>query len=365
MTPNEISHLRLANQRIVNPDAATARDVVARLGAMQAQDYGGMLWSVGLRLPGSTEVSVEAAVAERSIVRTWMMRGTIHLVAAEDLHWMLDLLGPRVIASTAKRHEQLELDSGTYAKCEKAAVGALQGGAHLTREELLGAIAGVGVTVDGPRSYHIPWILAYRGVICFGARRGKQQAFTLLSEWVADAKPRDREEALAELAKRYFVSHGPATLKDFAWWSSLPMADARAALEYASGGLVKETVDGKTYWLSANTPSAAKEAPLVHLLPGFDEYMLGYQDRSPALPAEHAAKIVPGGNGIFLPTIVSAGRVVGTWKRTVTKTKVTVTPVPFTKLAATELKAITKASERYGSYLSLAAALTPPNTAKS
>jgi len=351
MTPKEITHHRLRNQQIALTTSKTPEDVVAKLGAMQAQDYGGALWAIGLRLPQATEVEVEKAIARRAIVRTWPMRGTLHFVAAADVHWMLRFLTPRIVAGAARRRQQLELDDATFVRCEKVFVRALQGGKQLTREEMFSSLERAKIAVDNQRGYHILWRLAQERLLCFGARQGKQQTFTLLDEWVPAPSKLEREAALAELARRYFTSHGPATLHDFVWWSGMKVSEAREGLEAVSPQLVKETVDGKIYWVPPDVPASDRTSAGVYLLPAFDEYMLGYQDRSAALDSRHARKIVPGGNGMFLPTIISNGRVVGTWKRAFKKKTMVVMPSPFTSLTKAETHAVAAVAERYGQFL--------------
>ena len=352
MKTTDIPRHRLAHQHIHWGRHQTPADVVAALGAMQSQDYTSALWSIGLRLPGGTEKMVEQAVAERKIVRTWPMRGTLHFVAAADVRWLLELLTPRVLAGSVRRWEELELDVATFARCRKLFIKALSGGRQLTREALLKFLEQNGVKTGPHRGYHILWRLAQEGVICFAAREGKQLTFALLDEWVPTAKTLKHDEALVELARRYFTSHGPATLADFAWWSGLKVADARAGLEGAAPQLSKLTGDSGDYWMAKEAP-VAQDVPSAHLLPGFDEYLLGYTDRSAVLEPRHAAKIVPGGNGVFLPTIVLNGRVVGTWKRTVTKKKIAVQISPFANLKKADKLAVAQAAEHYGRFAGL------------
>lgn len=196
--------------------------MVAFFGAVHAQDYRGALWGVGQRVAGATEADVERALAERSIVRTWPMRGTLHFVAPDDVRWMLRLLAPRAIARAAGRHRQLGLDAATFAQSRDRLTAVLAGGNQLTRDAIYAELDRSGISTAGQRGIHILAQLAMEGVICFGARRSKQQTFALLDEWVPSSRMLEGDEALAELAARYFASHGPATLADFAWWSGLP-----------------------------------------------------------------------------------------------------------------------------------------------
>ena len=185
--------------------------------------------------------------------------------------------------------------------------------------------------------------------------RGKQQTFTLLDEWAPDAKPMDREQALAEIAKRYFTSRGPATVQDFAWWMGMTLGEARAGLDMVKSQLIQETIGGQAYWLVPHL-SIPRHAPAaVHLLPGFDEFVLGYKDRSAVLDPAHASSICPGGNGVFFPTIVVDGRIAGVWKRSVRTNSVAITAHPFNLLSEMEAKGFARAASHYGKYLEMRA----------
>lgn len=320
---------------------------------MQAQDYASALWAIGLRLPAATEAGVERAVAERQIVRTWPMRGTLHFVAADDVRWMLELMTPRIIAGARRRWDELEFTDSLWSRIRKLAVGILRGRAH-TREALLAGLEREGISTAEGRAYHIPWRLAQEAVICFGPREGKQKTFVLLDEWVPSSRKLSGGEALAELALRYFTSHGPATQADFVWWSGLKVSDARIGIAAVAPQLASETVDGKVYWMR-DCGFAGVE--MGFLLPGFDEFLLGYADRSASLDAKHASKIVPGSNGIFLPMLVHDGKVAGTWKRTSGKSSVTIRAAPFARMAKTPFAA---AAKRYGAFLGAPAKVSLP-----
>lgn len=352
-----IGSLRLKRQQIAATKFRTPREIVSFMGAMQAQDYPGAKWSIGLRLPNVTDADIEKALAEKSIVRTWPMRGTLHFVAPEDVRWMLALLTPRVLAASAKRREQLNLDAKTLARSKEVLIKALSGGKQLTREETMSALEKAGISTASQRGYHILWHAAQEALICFGPPRGKEQTFVLLDEWLPKQEPLPREEALAALAKRYFTSHGPATLQDFAWWSGLTMSDVKKGVEASKASLREVTLVDQKYFLPEDVPEAKHSLSSVHLLPGFDEYLLGYKDRSAVLDPQYAQSIHPGANGVFKPTIVVDGQVSGIWERTLKKDKVIVRLKPFAPLPKTSEKALAKAVERYGSYLGLTASI--------
>lgn len=321
-----IAHARLTQQRIAGPTGDQPGDVVRWLGALQAQDYRGALWAIGLRTTGATERSVEQALAERIIVRTWPMRGTLHFVAAPDVRWLLALLTPRVIAHSAGRYRQLELDEATFRRSKEVFARALQGGQQLTRDEMLHALEHAGIAVSasgsGQRGYHLLARAAQDALICFGAPRGKQQTFVLLDEWVSEFGVRPREEALAELTTRYFTSHGPATAQDLMHWSGLTAAEVKTGLGAAGQALTRATIGDQVHWLPRETPALSRDAPAVHLLPGFDEYLLGYRDRRAVLDPAHALRVCPGNNGMFNSTLMIDGKVTGVWKRTLKKAAV-------------------------------------------
>lgn len=251
------------------------------------------VWAVGLRTRNASENEIEQAIANRSIVRTWPMRGTLHFVAADDVRWMLALLTPRVIAGSASRWKQLELDEATFARSRKTIVRALQGGKQLEREEMYQVLESARISTAGQRGIHILGRLAQEGAICFGARAGKQHTFVLLDEWVPNSKRMERDAALAELAQRYFTSHGPATLQDFVWWSGLA-----------------------TYVKQTNA-----------------------------------------GGGMLNPTIVVNGQVVGTWKRNLQKDTVVIAPSWFTTPKKSDHNALESAAQQYRSFLRLSSVL--------
>jgi hypothetical protein len=357
MSSLNIAQQRLSNQYIAGAKFEKPSEVVSWLGAVQAQDYLGALWAVGLRMRRAVEAEVEQALADKTIIRTWPMRGTLHFVAAADIRWMLELLTPRIVAGSARRlQREFGLDEPVFARSKKLFERALQGGKQLSRNAMYEVLEAGGISAAKQRGLHILGRLAQDGLLCFGARAGKQQTFALLAEWVPTAKTLRRDEALAELARRYFTSHGPATLQDFAWWSGLIAADARAGLEMVKSQFVQEVVDGQTYWLSSSRPAVKEVSPTAYLLPAYDEYTVAYKDRSAVLDPSYA-KQPNDGPGILSPTIVVEGQVVGIWKRVFEKNSVVITPSYFTKLTKAQTRAVADAAEHYGKFLGAAVVL--------
>lgn len=352
MTNSDIARLRLFNQRIAAATFKKPSDVVEWFGAVQAQDYLGALWAVGLRMRKAVEADIEGALAEKTIVRTWPMRGTLHFVAAEDVRWMLELLTPRIVAGRARRvYEQMDLTETVFARSKELFAKILQGGKQLPRNVMYQRLEAARISTADGRGLHILSRLAQDGFLCFGAREGKQQTFALLAEWAPTAKSLERDAALAELARRYFTSHGPATLQDFAWWSGLATADARAGLEMIKPQLRQETIDGQSYWLSPSATAVKETSSLIaRLLPVYDEYTVAYKDRSAVLDPSHASQA---SYGIFNSTILVDGRIVGNWKRTLKKDRVFIETSLLVKLGKTEMCALAEAANRYGEFLGM------------
>ncbi|MEO6090138.1 MAG: winged helix DNA-binding domain-containing protein [Umezawaea sp.] len=343
-TRRRLTALRLSALGIDSPRAASPGEVVRNALATQAQDFPGALWSVGLRTPGATAAGVEAAHAAGDFVRSWPMRGTLHFVAPDDLGWMLGVTRARMLQSASGRRAQLGLGEPEFSRAEAIARDRLTGGGQARRAEMLAAFETGGVSVEGQRGVHILGQLAQQGLLVLASRDG----WALLDEWVPHPRLLERDDALREFALRYFLSHGPATVRDFAWWSSLTLTDARAGLAAAREQLDELELDGTTYYLRPGLEPAARA---VHLLPGFDEYLLGYTDRSAPLASEHANTIVPGGNGLFMPTVVVNGEVAGLWRREKKGKAMTATLAPFRPLTATATRAIRAELDRYARYL--------------
>jgi hypothetical protein len=342
----------LRQQRIGHNPCASAAETVRWFGAIQAQDYLGSLWAIGLRTRGATENSIEQAISERKIVRTWPLRGTLHFVAAEDARWMLDLCGPRTLARNASRlKREYGIDTRVVASSRKVLSDALRGGNCLSRPELYRRLEGAGIATAASRGLHLLWWLAHEGLICVGPRQGKQQTFVLLDDWLPATPPRSRDESLAELARRYFTSHGPATVRDFAWWSGLSATEAAMALEMVVTELAAATVDNQTYWQEA-LEATTRAARGCHLLPAYDEYTVAYQDRSAIMTSKAAAR-ADSGNGIFFPPIVIDGQVAGTWSRVLTKDAVAITCRLFVPLDRRQQQALAAAAPRYAKFLGL------------
>jgi hypothetical protein len=355
MNASAVAHHRLQNQHLSSPDFIKPEDVVHWMGAVQAQDYGGAKWAVAQRMRLPAEGTIETAFAEGRLLRTHVMRPTWHFVAPGDIRWMLRLTAPRVNAVMASYYRKFELDQTVFTRTHKALARALHGGRQLTRDALRHAVQRTGIPTEGPRFLFILARAELDGVICSGARIGKQFTYALLEERVPPARRLTHDEALAALTARYFASRGPATVQDFVWWSGLTGRDAKAGLDMGSGSLACETIDGRTYWRSASLPAVARASCGAHLLPPYDEYLVAYKDRTAALALACNKRLAA--NAIFGPTVVLDGQVVGTWKRTLGKRDVTITLSPLGNLRKADQHAVNEAARAYGAFLGVRAVL--------
>jgi hypothetical protein len=341
---------RLHHQQLATPRLSPV-DVVAAFGAMQAQEYALAKWAIGLRAPGTTDASIEQLISDGAILRTHPMRGTHHFVTPADIRWLLALLAPRMIQRTQPRWRELGLDEATFRKSQAVMARVLEGGTHLDRAGIGAALARAKIDTKGQRLPHMLGRAELDGLICSGERRGKQITFALLEERVPKTKPLTREASLAELARRYFTTRGPATLADFMWWCGLTAADARAAIALTDGALVEEELDGTKYWRGPGAP-ATKVPAAAYLLPTYDEYAVAYKDRRaigtpPAKPKNFGEATLLG------PAIMIAGEIVGSWSRKVGGKAVAIELRPWRKLTAREQKLVDVAAERYVAFLGL------------
>ena len=346
-----IARLRMVNQQIHPATLETPQEVVKSMGFIQAQDYLGSLWAVGLRMKRASQVLIEQALADGSIVRTWPSRNTLGVVAAEDVRWILELLTPRAMFARKGRYRQLGLDEEAFKSAARLITEALSGHTPLARSECYRVLEAGGVSTEGQRGIHILSHLALEKLICFGPREGKQQTFVLLDEWVPETIQKSREEALADLALRYFSSHGPATVKDFAWWSGLTIGEVKTGLENVKSQLAEEHVNNSAYWMPQHDNMPMGEAKPV-LLPGFDEYLVGYTDRSAVLAPELARGVNANG-GMLNPIIVIGGLVKGTWKRTLKKGAVEIAANWFETPGADDIGGFEVAAKAYADFLGL------------
>lgn len=338
------------NQRISTPQAGTPADIVRWLGAVQAQDFAGAKWGVGLRLLGMKDEQVEQAFTKGLILRTHLMRPTWHFVTPEDIRWLLALTADRVRAAMRSVHFRLGIDDDLVRRSNRSFEKALQDGQPLTREELVQVLKKDGIDPgSGQRLGNILMRAELDGVICSGPRRGKQFTYLLLDERAPAGRVLDRQYALAELAGRFFLSRGPATLPDFARWSGLTLTEARSGLQAVKDKLLEERWEGQSYWLPASSSPAREGGRRTYWMSVYDEYLSGYQDRRAMLAPAFLEPLRGIGNGL-VNILVLDGQVVGAWRRVERKSELQVELVPFRLLAEGELAALQEAGKRYGAF---------------
>jgi len=348
MTHLEIAQQRLYNQCISGPKFKKPAEIVTCMGAIQAQDYAGAKWAVGLRLQKSSDEAIDKAMANGSIIRTHVLRPTWHFVSPADARWMIELTAPRINAASASRHRHFKLDSAVFKRSNDALAKALEGGRQLNRIKVLNELNNAGVATDDLRFIHLLMRAELDKVICSGGRQGKQFTYALFDDRVPTGNTLSKEEALAELAKRYFMSHGPATIQDFTWWSGLSGIDARKGFEIVKSELTSIKVDSNEYWTVPGKADVRGKTPIAHLLPAFDEFAVAYKDRTAAVNPKYL-KEAP--HVIFNPSIVVNSQVVGTWQRSIHKNAIDIALNPFGKLNKVQEKAVGVAAERFRKFL--------------
>jgi hypothetical protein len=295
-------------------------------------------------------------LADGTILRTHVLRPTWHFVTPADIRWLLELTAPRINAMNAYYYRQLELDEAVFARSNAVIARALESGNQLTKAEIEAVLQQAGILGSSLRIGHIIVRAELDAIICSGGRRGKQFTYSLLDERAPNARRLGRDEALAELTRRYFSSRSPASAQDFSWWSGLTLTDARAGIDMVKSGLTPELIDGVEYYFSDSTPPPAAD-PVIHLLPAYDEYIVAYADRGAVYEDQPAENLDSRANVLFNYTILLNGMVAGTWKRAIKKQKVFIIPTFFTNLTSAEHEAFAAAAECYGQFLGLAVEL--------
>ena len=354
----DVAFQRLRNEHLVGEPCAGPEDVVQWLGAVQAQDYAGAKWALAQRSRNTTSAEIDELFGSGKLLRTHVMRPTWHFVSPLDIRWLLALTAPRVHAVNASYYRKLELDDAIFEKSQAVFVRELQGDGQLTRTELARRLEQAGIVANGPRLGYIMMAAELDGVICSGALEGKQHTYALLDERVPPTQPLSRERALAELARRYFTSHGPALLKDFSWWSGLTIADTKSAIELAGKRLDRAELGEKVYWSGrSGSTTTRSRSPTLHLLPNYDEYLVAYRDHSPSF--DSALFDVSAPPGIFDGHIVVLdGKVVGGWRRTIERDGITIRATLLVSCNEAETRALKAAAKRYGTFLGKPTTLT-------
>jgi hypothetical protein len=349
MNTKRISAFRSLNQQISNHKFKTARDIASWMGALQAQDYNMVKWAFGIRLPDATEISINEEIDSGKIIRTHLLRPTWHFVSSDDIYWIQKISADHIRSSLSYRDNQLGLTSRILSKTSSAIENILKNNIHLTREELFTELVNSGLKLKNEQASHIFVRAETEGIICSGRQKKGKPTFALLHEWVpVNKKNYTRDESLKELGYKYFMSRGPATVQDFAWWSGLSLREARLGLEYNKSNLISEVVENQTFWFSDYSVNNDQNQERVFLLPSYDEFLLSYRDRSASISDNNHKKAVSN-NGIFYPVILSDNQISGTWKRKSKRDNVAISTSLFkTKLPP---ESIESAINRYSGFL--------------
>lgn len=349
MDHSRISSIRQYNQQIAAASFTSARQLINHMGAMQAQDFNQAKWAVGLRLPDFTEKLVEEAFNRGEILRTHLMRPTWHFVSPEDIYGLLELSAKQIKSAMKARNRQLELTEEVFKQSQEVIVKALEGNHSLTRDELSDYLNAAGISTNEQRLPHILMEAEIDRIICSGPLKGKKQTYALLEERVPIRKSFSQDETLASLARKYFTSHGPATLADFTWWSGLSVSLARKAIALNEGVLNSETINGETYLFVENMNLSATPPDSAFLLPAFDEFLVSYKNREAAISRDDHAKAVSK-NGIFWPILVVNGKISGMWKHSLKKDQLILEFDFFRPILTKEKDAIEKAVRIFGNF---------------
>ncbi len=341
---------RLRNQFLTRAGLRRPADVVEWFGAVQAQEYEPAKWALGLRMQdGTVDAEIERAFEQGRILRTHVMRPTWHFVTPRDIRWMQELTASRVNRILSYYNRALGLDAAVLTRATALIERALRDRNYLTRNELAERLQRAGLVLDGVRLARIVMHAELENVICSGPRREKRFTYALAAERAPNARRLSRDEALATLTRRYFTSHGPATTRDFVWWSGLTAADAKRGLDINKAR--REEVGGQTFWTIGATPRGSTRDHRAHLLPIYDEYLIAYRDRE-AVP--HGPPVVTSASRVtatFQHALVIGGHVAGTWRTTRDSRPVRIKAVALRKLTGPERRALSEAADRYEQFL--------------
>ena len=345
-----ITKIRVLSQQLARPSFGSARDLVSWMGAMQAQDYTMQKWAVGIRLKSGTIGKVEKALNNGEILRTHVMRPTWHLVAAEDIRWMLKLSAKRIRSACDSWHKGQDMPLGLESKSFRLMEKIMEGNKSLTKQEIAEEFNKAGIVTDDPLIKRLLINAETEGLVCSGVEKKNKPTYALLEERVAPVKELHKEEALAKLALNYFRSHSPATFEDFLWWSGLNITEARQAIGFIEGELMKERFASSEFYVHSSCNKKAKRPGVFHLMPAYDEYLISYKDRSAAMDVNHYPKAFTN-YGIFFPVVMHNGRIVGNWKKVMKKGKIDIDISFIDENFKTEPELIEVAKNKYLKFL--------------
>jgi hypothetical protein len=342
--------MRLAAQQLNAGSKKSIGELVTYMGAMQAQDFPMSKWGIGCRLKDITQHDVNTELARASIIRTHVLRPTWHIVASSDLMWMLELTAPNILRITRGYHKSVEITP----KILKASISliekTLRDGIDLSRTEIAAVLKKQKINTDENRLAHLLMDAELNGLICSGPVENNSQRYRLIPEQIKKAAKLDRDEAIQQLAARYFKSHGPATIRDFHWWSGLSIADCRIGIKLNSENLSSYDDEGIIYYFDETACSFSETKKQHHLVPAFDEFFVGYKDRSTLIAEKHNIKLFTN-NGMFFPALLTNGRATGTWKRKINNEKVNIDIQIFSSPSTLSMRSLKSQVAQFGKFL--------------
>ncbi|HLN20963.1 MAG TPA: winged helix DNA-binding domain-containing protein [Bacteroidales bacterium] len=349
MKEDEIAYLRLINQKLTGDGDYSPREIAGWMGALQAQDYNMVKWAFGIRMNNATKETIDNAIDNSDIIRTHLLRPTWHFVASENLIWLLNLTAPRIKPTLKYRQDSLDLDLPVLERSNGIISAALKGGKHLTRQEIVSALELEGVLLGDNRASHLLLWAELSGIVCSGRHSGNKPTYALIEELVRGDNKISREQSLELLTVKYFTSHGPATVKDYGWWSGLTSTDIKTGMRLAEDKLKKFSDGSKDLWMGKNSDLAGKVKPVL-LLPAYDEYLISYTDRSAVMTKVNHIKAVSD-NGVFRPVVLIEGQVAGIWRPSANKDKIIAEVMLFGKVPRSRKAGIEEAASEYGNFI--------------
>jgi hypothetical protein len=350
MSPPDLAAWRMHTQRLWSSPHSNPADVVRWFGAMQAQEYAHAKWAIAQRCRETGDKQVEANYATGEILRTHVVRPTWHFVHRDDLRWVLDATRHRVHQTNGSIYRAFDVDETTFRRSARVFARALRGGNELNRKELAEVLRkDAGIDAAGVRMGYILMRAELDGVIVSGTIGGKQPTFTAFADRVPEGPSMPREEAMAELARRYFLSRGPATLRDFARWSSLTLAEATAGLSAVRSGFEHRDIEGRAYYFAARSTRRSPAPPRIDLIQAYDECIMSYSESKDVLRSDVATRHSPNLN-IYLHAVLLNGRLVGHWKTVFDRKSLTVHAALYRDLNRDERAAMDDATARLSRY---------------
>lgn len=367
MNLREVARLRLRNQRVSGGKFDSADEAVGWLGAVQSQEYPLAKWSLGKRTHGLKDPDADRLLTDGRILRTHILRPTWHFVLPADIRWMMLLTGPRIAAQMSRVPAIRLPDESVIERSFDVMRETLRGGRRMTRAQLARLLVDRGIAGDEPAATPLFMRAELDLVLCSGGLDGKAQTYALVDERASALDHFDRDWALAQLTRRYFTSHGPASIADFTWWSNLTVPDAKRGLDISGSTLEALEVDDTAYWWAGDTsdPAAADDpSATIHLMQGYDEYIVGYRAPRTALNIEGLAPPAALVRPPFYHAIMLDGQLVGWWRRRPGKGAPVIETHLLVDLGQLGKVALAQAAERYAAFIGEPVEVSPADSTR-